>query len=829
MEPESESSKPQPKHRELMMATVAKVMDPVCGMMVDPLSAAGKFDHEGTTYYFCNPRCEERFRRDPDGYLSGKYKQSMEEVLAKPGMKYICPMCPEVESDIPAACPSCGMALEPLVVTMSATKTEYVCPMHPKVVQDHPGACPQCGMALEPRTVTLEEANPELMDMTRRFWNGLALALPVLVLAMSDMIPGQPLKEIVSARISNWLQFILATPVVVWVGLPFFQRGWTSVVNRSLNMFTLIAMGTGTAYLYSAVATILPGVFPESFRTLGGEVPVYFEAAAVIIVLVALGQVLEIRARSQTTSALKALLGLAPKTARIVWRNGKEEDIPLEKVTVGDRLRIRPGEKVPVDGEVLEGSTSIDESMVTGEPIPVEKQRGSWVTGGTINGTGTVLMEVKRVGQETMLARIVQMVSEAQRSRAPIQRVADVVAGYFVPVVVLVAAVAFGVWATIGPEPKLAYALVNAVAVLIIACPCALGLATPMSIMVGTGRGASAGVLIKNAETLERLEKVDTLVVDKTGTLTEGKPVLQTIVPTPDFSETAVLQLAASVERVSEHPLASAIVTGARGQGLVLSAVEEFRSQTGEGVEGKVDGKIVALGNRLFLERDMGVPSKELMELNKQSESLRKKGQTVVFVAVDGQPAGVIGVVDPIKATTAEAIRSLKRDGLNIVMVTGDNRQTAEAVGQQLGLKHIQAEVLPEHKHQIVKQLQKKGHVVAMAGDGINDAPALAEADVGIAMGTGTDVAIESAGITLVKGDLRGVVRARNLSKATMANIRQNLFFAFFYNLLGIPVAAGILYPFFGILLTPIIASVAMTFSSVSVITNALRLRRVDL
>jgi Cu+-exporting ATPase len=829
MAPESESPKPPRKRRELMMATVAKVMDPVCGMMVDPLSAAGKFDHDGTTYYFCNPRCEERFRGDPDGYLSGKYKQSMEQVPAKPGTKYICPMCPEVESDVPAACPSCGMALEPLAVTMPSTKTEYVCPMHSEVVQDHPGACPKCGMALEPRTVTLEEANPELVDMTRRFWIGLALALPVFAVAMSDMIPGQPLKEIVSARISNWLQFILATPVVVWVGLPFFQRGWASVVNRSLNMFTLIAMGTGTAYLYSVVATVLPGMFPESFRTVSGEVPVYFEAAAVIIVLVALGQVLEIRARSQTTSALKALLGLAPKTARIVWSNGTEEDIPLEKVTVGDRLRIRPGEKVPVDGEVLEGSTSIDESMVTGEPIPVEKRMGSWVTGGTINGTGTVLMQAKRVGQETMLARIVQMVSEAQRSRVPIQRVADVVAGYFVPIVILVAALAFGVWATIGPEPRLAYALVNAVAVLIIACPCALGLATPMSIMVGTGRGASAGVLIKNAETLERLEKVDILVVDKTGTLTEGKPVLQTIVPTQDFSETAVLQLAASVERVSEHPLASAIVTGAREQGLMLSAVEEFRSQTGEGVEGKVDGKIVALGNRLFLERDMGVPSKELTELNKQSDVLRKKGQTVVFVAVDGRPAGIIGVVDPIKSTTAEAVQSLKRAGLKIVMVTGDNRQTAEAVGQQLGLKHIQAEVLPEHKHQIVKQLQKKGHVVAMAGDGINDAPALAEADVGIAMGTGTDVAIESAGIILVKGDLRGVARARNLSRATMGNIRQNLFFAFFYNILGVPVAAGILYPFFGILLTPIIASVAMTFSSVSVITNALRLRRVKL
>jgi len=829
MAPNPDHPKTPKTRRDLMMATVPKVEDPVCGMMVDPLSASHSFEYAGTTYYFCNPRCEERFRRDPDGHLSGRYQQSMEEIPAKPGTKYICPMCPDVESDTPAACPSCGMALEPASVSMPGTKTEYVCPMHPEVVQDHPGDCPKCGMALETRTATLEEANPELEDMNRRFWVGVVLALPVLVLAMSEMIPGQPLKDILSTKVSNWLQFVLATPVVGWVGLPFFQRGWTSVVNRSLNMFTLIAMGTGTAYLYSVVATILPGVFPESFRTQSGEVPVYFEAAAVIIVLVALGQVLEIRARSLTSSALKALLGLAPKTARIVWRNGKEEDIPLEKVSVGDRLRIRPGEKVPVDGEVLEGSTSIDESMVTGEPIPVEKRMGSWVTGGTINGTGMIVMEAKRVGQETMLAQIVQMVSEAQRSRAPIQRIADVVAGYFVPTVVFVALVAFGVWAVIGPEPRLAYALVNAVAVLIIACPCALGLATPMSIMVGTGRGALEGVLIKNAESLERLEKIDTLVVDKTGTLTEGKPLLQSVVPTPAFSETAVLQFAASVERASEHPLAAAVVAGAKEQGLVLSVVEEFRSQTGEGVEGKVNGKIVGLGNRTFLERDMGVPSKEFMELNRQSEALRNQGQTVIFVAVDGQPAGVIGVVDPIKSTTREAVQSLQDDGLKIVMVTGDNRQTAEAVGQQLGLRHIQAELLPEHKHQVVKQLRKKGHVVAMAGDGINDAPALAEADVGIAMGTGTDVAIESAGITLVKGDLRGVARARNLSKATMANIRQNLFFAFIYNSLGVPIAAGVLYPFFGILLSPIIASVAMTFSSVSVITNSLRLKKATL
>ncbi len=786
-------SHPKPKRRELMMASVPMVQDPVCGMTVAPLLAAGKYEYGGTTYYFCSPRCEERFCGDPDGYLSGKYKQSMDDAPAKPGTKYICPMCPTVKSDTPAACPICGMALEPA-------------------------------------TVALEEGeNPELVDMTRRFRIGLVLALPVIVLAMAEMIPGQPLKDVLSPRLSNWLQLLLATPVVGWVGLPFFQRGWASVVNRRLNMFTLIAMGTGAAYLSSALATILPGKFPEAFRTLDGHVPVYFEAATVILVLVALGQVLEIRARRRTTGTLKSLLALVPQTARIVRNENQEEDIPLERVKVGEPLRIRPGEKVPVDGEVLAGSTSVDESMVTGEAIPVEKRIGSWVIGGTMNGTGTVLMEARRVGQETMLAQIVKMVSEAQRSRAPIQRVADVVAGYFVPIVVLGAAVTFGVWASIGPEPRLAYALVNAVAVLIIACPCALGLATPMSIMVGTGRGATAGVLIKNAEALERLEKVSVLVVDKTGTLTEGKPVLRSVVPASGLSETALLQLAASVERVSEHPLASAIVSGAREQGLPFSEVEEFRSQTGQGVEGKVDGKTVALGNRLFLERDMGLPSKQLMELNKQSDAFRKEGQTVVFVAVDGCPAGIIGVIDPIKASTAEAVHLLKRDGLKIIMVTGDHRQTAEAVGRQLGLQDIQAEVLPEQKQQVVKQLQKKAYVVAMAGDGINDAPALAEADVGIAMGTGTDVAMESAGITLVKGDLRGVARARTLSTAMMRNIRQNLFCAFVYNSLGVPIAAGVLYPFWGLLLSPIIASVAMTFSSVSVIANALRLRRLRL
>ena len=771
------------------MAAVPKVRDPVCGMMVDPLSAAGQYVHAGTTYYFCHPRCEKQFRGDPDGYLNGTVNPSMDEVPAEPGTKYICPMCPDVVSEKPAACPSCGMALEPDTVAVE------------------------------------EEVNPELVQMTRRFWIGLGLTFPVLASAASEVVFGQSLPDVVSPTAFKWLPVILVTPVVGWVGLPFFQRGWASVVNRRLNMFTLIALGTGTAYLYSVAATLVPGLFPRSFRTADGDVPVYFESAAVIIVLVALGQVLEIRARTRTTGALKALLGLAPKTARVVRTDKREEDVLLDQVRVGDRLRVRPGEKVPVDGRVVEGSTSIDESMLTGEPIPVEKQAGSRVTGGTVNGTGTVLMEAERVGRETTLARIVKMVGDAQRSRAPIQRVADVVAAWFVPVVVLVAAVTFAAWASFGPEPRLAYALVNAVAVLIIACPCALGLATPTSIMVGTGRGAMAGVLIKNAETLERLESVKTLVIDKTGTLTEGKPVLQSIVPAPGFTETTVLQLAASVERASEHPLASAVESGARQRGLSFREVRDFRSHTGGGVEGTVEGKAVAVGTRLFLERKKGVPSNLLSEWETVSDALGKQGQTVAFVAVDGQPAGLIGVMDPIKASASEAVQSLTREGLTVVMVTGDHRHTAEAVGRRLGLRHVQAEVLPEQKRHVVQRLQENGQVVAMAGDGINDAPALAAADVGIAMGTGTDVAIDSAGMTLVKGDLRGVVRARNLSKATMNNIRQNLFFAFVYNALGVPIAAGVLYPFFGLLLSPIIASVAMTFSSVSVIANALRLR----
>ena len=770
------------------MADVSKVRDPVCGMMVAPLSAAGRYDYAGTTYYFCYFRCEERFRRDPAGFLSGTIVPSMDDVPANPGTPYICPMCPDVASDKPVACPSCGMALEP-------------------------------------ETVAGEEAcHHEPADVTRRFWIGLVLTCPVLALTTFEMLFGQPLQAVTSSSAIKWTSFILVTPVVGWVGWPFFQRGWASVVNRRLNMFTLIALGTGTAYLYSAAATLVPDLFPRSFRTAGGDVPVYFESAAGIIVLVTLGQVLESRARARTASALKSLVGLVPRTARVV-RGNHEEDVAIERVNVGDRLRVRPGENVPVDGEVLEGATVIDESMVTGEPISVEKRMGSWVTGGTINGNGTVLMEARRVGREMMLARIVRMVGDAQCSRAPIQRLADVVAAYFVPTVVLVAVGTFITWAILGPEPRMAYAVVNAVAVLIIACPCALGLATPMSIMVGTGRGATTGVLIKRAEALERLEKVETLVIDKTGTLTEGKPVLQSVVPAAGFSERTLLQLAASVERASEHPLASAVEAGARQRGLSLQEVREFRSRTGEGVEGTVEGKAVAVGNRRFLERDIGVPASRLSEWAARGEALCEQGQTVTFVAVDGQVAGLISVMDPIKASASEAVQTLTREGLTIVMATGDNRQTAEAIGRRLGLHHVHAELLPEQKRDVVKQWQATGHVVAMAGDGINDAPALAEADVGIAMGTGTDVAIDSAGMTLVKGDLRGVVRARNLSKATMTNVRQNLFFAFFYNALGVPVAAGVLYPFFGLLLTPLIAALAMTFSDVSVVTNALRLR----
>ena len=807
-------------------------LDPVCHMEVEPEEAAGHSEYKGETYYFCHPSCLERFRAEPEKYLAAAERSVPSEAeKEKPGRggDHTCPMHPEVRLPATEPCPKCGMALEPLISAPPTLRTEYVCPMHPEIVRPEPGSCPICGMALEPRVAAAEEeVNPELVAMSRRFWISLALAIPVAFLAMSDHIPGQPVQHAFSGQFLNWVELALATPVVLWGGWPFFERCWASFVNRSLNMFTLIAIGTGTAYFYSVVATLAPEIFPAAFRGHGGQVEVYFEAAAAITALVLLGQVLEIRARSRTSSAIRALLGLAPKTARRLRTAGAErieEDVPLDRVQPGDRLRVRPGEKVPVDGVVIEGSSSVDESMVTGEPIPVEKTDGSRVIGGTVNGTGGFVMRAERVGSETLLAQIVRMVSEAQRSRAPIQRLADVVASYFVPAVVAAAALTFVVWSLVGPEPRMAYALVNAVAVLIIACPCALGLATPMSIMVGTGRGAMAGVLIKNAEALEVLEKVDTLVVDKTGTLTEGKPRLASLGALPGWSEIEVFRLAASLERASEHPLAGAMIVGALERKIDLARVSEFQSVTGKGVIGTVAGRSVVLGNeKLFEERGIG-----LGELSQRAVPLRQDGQTVMFVAVDGRAVGLLGVADPVKRSTPEAIESLHREGIRIVMLTGDNRQTAEAVARKLGIDEFRAEVLPQQKVEEVKRLQAQGRFVAMAGDGVNDAPALAQAQVGIAMGTGTDVAMESAGITLVQGDLRGIARARSLSQATMRNIRQNLFFAFVYNSLGVPIAAGALYPVFGLLLSPILASAAMTFSSLSVVSNALRLRKVKL
>ena len=800
------------------------MQDPVCGMTVDSHKAAGTEIYDGVTYAFCSPHCLEKFRADPAQYVAPAHETHGGAPMA--GTVYTCPMHPEVRQDRPGTCPLCGMALEPIMTTIPGTQTTYVCPMHPEIVRSEPGTCPLCGMALEPRTVSLvEEANPELVDMTRRFWISLLLTVPLVLVAMAEMLPGQPVQHALSARLLTWVQLVFATPVVLWGGWPFFTRGWASIVNRSLNMFTLIAIGTGTAYVYSVIATLVPDIFPASFRTHSGAVAVYFEAAAVITTLVLLGQVLELRARSQTSSAIRALLGLAPKTARRLRDDGSEEDVPLDQVQPGDRLRVRPGEKVPVDGVVVEGASAIDESMITGEPMPVEKVPGDRVTGGTVNGTGGLVIRAERVGAETLLAQIVRMVSEAQRSRAPIQRVADVVSAYFVPAVVAVAVVSAVVWGLVGPEPRLAYALVNAVAVLIIACPCALGLATPMSIMVGTGRGALAGVLVRHAEALEVLEKVDTLVVDKTGTLTEGKPRLMTVMASPPGNDNDLLRLAASLERGSEHPLAAAIVAGAQERGLSLTEARDFTSRTGKGVMGQLDGHQVALGNRaLFAE--LGIALGDLVQ---RAEVLRRDGQTVMFVALDGQPAGLLGVADPIKASTPEALHLLREDGVQVVMLTGDSRTTAAAVARMLGIERVEAEVLPEQKSEVIKRLQAEGHVVAMAGDGVNDAPALAQAHVGIAMGTGTDVAMESAGVTLVHGDLRGIVRARRLSQGTMRNIRQNLFFAFVYNVLGVPIAAGVLYPVCGLLLNPMIASAAMTLSSVSVIGNALRLRHLEL
>jgi Cu+-exporting ATPase len=733
-------------------------------------------------------------------------------------------MDPEVRQDHPGPCPKCGMALEPDVPAALATRTEYTCPMHPEIIRAEPGSCPICGMALEPRTAVVEEENPELVSMTRRLWVSVALAIPVLFLGMSDVIPGQPVQRILSMRAIGWIELALATPVVLWGGWPFFERGWASLVNRSLNMFTLIALGTGTAYVYSVIAVLFPGIFPESFRSMG-PVPVYFEAAATITALVLLGQVLELRARSHTSSSIRALLKLSPRSARLVRTDGTELDVPIEHIARGDTLRVRPGEKIPVDGVVLDGSSSVDESLVTGESIPVEKTAGGRVIGGTLNGTGSFVMSAERVGAETMLAQIVRMVSEAQRSRAPVQRLADRVASYFVPAVVLAAVLAFVVWATLGPEPRMAHALLNAVSVLIIACPCALGLATPMSIMVGTGRGALAGVLVKNAEALEILEKVDTLVVDKTGTLTEGRPRVTQTFAESGSSDSDVLRVAATLERASEHPLAAAILASAKERNIVSGDLTDFHSRTGQGITGIVDGARAALGNRALF-ATLSIP---LGALDDRAKALESDGQTVMFVAIAGKPAGLIAVADTVKATTPEAIEQLHRQKIRIVMLTGDSRATADAVARKLGIDEVHAGVLPDQKSEIVKRLQKEGRVVAMAGDGVNDAPALTQANVGIAMGTGTDVAMESAGITLLQGDLRGIARARTLSRATMRNIRQNLFFAFVYNSVGIPIAAGVLYPFFGLLLSPILASAAMTFSSVSVITNALRLRHVEL
>jgi len=792
--------------------------DPVCGMTVRP-DGPHHTVYEGRIYRFCSAGCLAKFTADPKRYLI----TSASTPQATPAMagEYTCPMHPEVRQNDPGSCPKCGMALEPAHVTAPANKTEWTCPMHPQIVRDAPGNCPICGMALEPRTVTLqEEENPELVDMRRRFWISVVLTAPLLVMMVGSFLPGQPIHRLFPMALANWIELLLATPVVMWGGWPFFVRFWQSLVNRSPNMFTLIGLGVGVAFLYSVAAVLVPDVFPASFKDTGGRVGTYFEAAAVIVTLVLLGQVMELMARSQTSAAIKALLGMAPTTARRIGLDGSEADIPLEHVQVGDRLRVRPGEKVPVDGVVLEGRSSVDESLVSGEPIPVEKDPGSRLVGATLNGTGSLVMQAEKVGGDTLLARIVQMVAQAQRSRAPIQRLADQVSGWFVPTVVGIAIITFIVWAVAGPQPRMAYAIVNAVAVLIIACPCALGLATPMSIMVAAGKGATMGVLFKNAEAIETLRTVDTLVFDKTGTLTEGKPRLVRIVP-KDLDENEALRLAASLERGSEHPLAAAIVSAATERAVRLSDAADFATVTGKGVKGTVDGKAVALGNAALLS-DLRANAGDLAA---QAEAMRKEGQTAMFLVVNGRVAAVIGVADPIKQTTPEAIRQLHEEGLRLVMLTGDNRTTAEAVARILGIDDVRAEVLPDMKAEVVKQLQQEGRAVAMAGDGINDAPALAQARVGIAMGTGTDVAMESAGITLVKGDLRGIVRARQLSRATMSNIRQNLFFAFVYNALGVPIAAGVLYPFFDLLLSPVIAAAAMSFSSVSVIGNALRLR----
>ena len=799
--------------------------DHVCGMTVTPSSAAASTEHAGRAWYFCCHGCLAKFEADPSKYDGSRASEPAAKPLVSIATsKYTCPMHPEVEAENPGTCTRCGMALEPADLAVSLTSTKYTCPMHPEIVRDQPGDCPICGMALEPTQVTAEGANPELDSMTRRFWIGLALTLPLLAVMIFDLVSGHSLSEYLPANLLGWLEFACATPVVVWAGWPFFQRGWVSIVHRSLNMFTLIAIGTGSAYLYSTVAVVAPGLFPASFRDMQGALGLYFEAASVIIVLVLLGQVLELRARSQTGSAIKALLGLTPKTARRVYDDGHEAEVSINDIQAGYLFRVRPGEKVPIDGAVVVGSSSVDESMVTGESMPVQKTSGSAVIGGTINGTGSFVMQAERVGADTLLAQIVRMVSEAQRTRAPIQRLADTVSAYFVPAVLLASIITFIVWAIVGPQPHYAHALINAVAVLIIACPCALGLATPMSIMVGLGRGAGAGILIRNAEALEILEKVDTLVVDKTGTLTAGKPRVTVILPSEGFTEADVAQTAASLEQASEHPLAAAILGWAGEKSLSIPPLVDFHSITGKGVTGTLDGKQVGIGN-FDLMHDLAAASKAL-ELH--AEALRNEGQTVMFVAIGNQIAGMIAVADPIKDSTAEAIQQLRQSGIHVVMATGDSHTTAAAIAKKLGIE-FHAEVVPARKAEIVKQLQAQGKIVAMAGDGINDAPALAQANVGIAMGTGTDVAMEAGGITLVKGDLFGIVKARRLSQRTMKNIRQNLFFAFFYNALGVPLAAGVLYPVFGLLLNPMIAAAAMSFSSVTIIANALRLRNAEL
>jgi Cu+-exporting ATPase len=809
-----------------------KAIDPVCGMTVDPRSAAVSFEYQGKTYHFCSKGCLQKFREEPERFLKKP------PVLSEPGASATGSITQPTTTNLSFE----PVTVQPVRIQSRASKSvsdasafdsafrphpssfnSYTCPMHPEVVRDSPGSCPICGMALEPTTVSLEdETNPELAEMSRRLWVSVALGLPVFLIGMSDLIPGEPLQKLIPLSVLTWIQLLLASPVVLWGAWPFFVRGWQSIVSRNLNMFTLIALGVGVAYIFSVVATMFPEVFPHSFRGHGGTVPVYFEAAAVITTLVLLGQVLELRARSRTGAAIKALLGLAPKTARLVGENGSEEDVALDQVREGDLLRVRPGEKIPVDGVVIEGSSAVDESMISGEPIPVMKRQGDRVIGATVNETGSFVMRAERVGAETLLAQIVRMVAEAQRSRAPIQKLADLVSAYFVPAVVLVAGLTFFAWSVWGPDPRMAHGLVNAVAVLIIACPCALGLATPMAIMVATGKGAHHGVLFRNAEAIEVLRDIDTLVIDKTGTLTEGRPKVVAVLTDPRMDENTLLRLAASVERNSEHPLAAAIVAGAEERGIDLANPTAFESLTGRGVTGEVDGHKVSLGNRALI-AEQGV---DVSSFSEQAEIWRANGQTVMFVLVDDRILGLISVADPIKATAAEAIRQLHDEGIRIVMLTGDSQTTAQAVAGALNIDEIIAELLPQEKAGILKRFQTEGRKVAMAGDGINDAPALAQAHVGIAMGTGTDVAMESAGVTLVKGDLRGIVRAIRLSRATMKNIKQNLFFAFLYNALGVPIAAGLLYPFFGILLSPMIAAAAMSLSSVSVIGNALRLNR---